>query len=401
MGSSVNGIYVPDVGEGAWGPSVSNNMRRLADRGHNVKAYGAVGDGATDDRAAIQSAITAAEAEVGGRVVFPKGNYIVNSALTLAGSVRLSGASAKTTSITGTFAGPVLSKSTGTNNNVIIEDLRFVNGHNASGTCVSLQGTLAPSAVWRCAFAGRVGLILAPDCFTMMVAECQFSTVPQLADSIGISITNHANIYSCDITAFKKGIYSTAVGFNIMGGRIEVNEIGIEIDGLGTGTITGLTFEGNDYGVRLTSAAGVSVSDLSVFGTAAAPSGQSIVGIDIPGGSYATTLTNVLGRGLHSTALIRTTGTQQNLTLISCNEAGSSAFSSFANITGITTINCATASTQIPNIVRAPVIATGSLPTAGAQQDGRVVIEDAGAGDRNLIIYAGGQRFRIDGGANV
>jgi hypothetical protein len=27
------------------------------------------------------------------------------------------------------------------------------------------------------------------------------------------------------------------------------------------------------------------------------------------------------------------------------------------------------------------------------------VIEDAGAGDRNLIVYAGGQRFRIDGGA--
>jgi hypothetical protein len=31
--------------------------------------------------------------------------------------------------------------------------------------------------------------------------------------------------------------------------------------------------------------------------------------------------------------------------------------------------------------------------------DGSVLIEDNGAGDRNLIIYAGGQRFRIDGGA--
>lgn len=46
-----------------------------------------------------------------------------------------------------------------------------------------------------------------------------------------------------------------------------------------------------------------------------------------------------------------------------------------------------------------PVIATASLPAAGAAQDGRLVIEDAGAGDRNLIIYAGGERFRIDGGA--
>jgi len=44
------------------------------------------------------------------------------------------------------------------------------------------------------------------------------------------------------------------------------------------------------------------------------------------------------------------------------------------------------------------VIATASLPAAGTSQNGRIVIEDAGSGDRNLILYAGGQRFRIDGG---
>lgn len=46
-----------------------------------------------------------------------------------------------------------------------------------------------------------------------------------------------------------------------------------------------------------------------------------------------------------------------------------------------------------------PVIATASLPGASGVNDGLVIIEDNGAGDRNLIIYAGGQRFRIDGGA--
>ncbi len=45
------------------------------------------------------------------------------------------------------------------------------------------------------------------------------------------------------------------------------------------------------------------------------------------------------------------------------------------------------------------VITTASLPAAGASQDGRIIIEDGGAGDRNLIIYTNGQRFRIDGGA--
>ncbi|MBI4245123.1 MAG: right-handed parallel beta-helix repeat-containing protein [Planctomycetes bacterium] len=43
------------------------------------------------------------------------------------------------------------------------------------------------------------------------------------------------------------------------------------------------------------------------------------------------------------------------------------------------------------------VVATGSLPPAGPSMDGVLIIEDAGGEDRNLIIYGGGQRFRIDG----
>lgn len=47
------------------------------------------------------------------------------------------------------------------------------------------------------------------------------------------------------------------------------------------------------------------------------------------------------------------------------------------------------------------VVARASLPAAGASQDGRILIDDNGTGDRNLMIYAGTQRFRIDGGAAV
>lgn len=70
MGTTINGIYVPDPGETGWGTSVSNNMRRLADIAVNVKAYGAVGDGSADDTSAITNAITAAYAS-GGSVYFP------------------------------------------------------------------------------------------------------------------------------------------------------------------------------------------------------------------------------------------------------------------------------------------------------------------------------------------
>lgn len=48
-----------------------------------------------------------------------------------------------------------------------------------------------------------------------------------------------------------------------------------------------------------------------------------------------------------------------------------------------------------------PVVTTANLPAAGATQNGLLFIEDAGAGNRNLMAYAGGERFRIDGGAAV
>ncbi|MDH6130751.1 hypothetical protein P3T37_000118 [Kitasatospora sp. MAA4] len=67
----------------------------------NVKDYGAVGDGSTDDTAAVQSAISAASAAGGGTVYFPVGNYLVtpsggSPALAVTGrGVRLVGASSK------------------------------------------------------------------------------------------------------------------------------------------------------------------------------------------------------------------------------------------------------------------------------------------------------------------
>lgn len=51
--------------------------------------------------------------------------------------------------------------------------------------------------------------------------------------------------------------------------------------------------------------------------------------------------------------------------------------------------------------VHIPVVATANLPAAGASEDGSIVIENAGAGDMNIVFYAGGERHRIDGGANV
>jgi hypothetical protein len=65
---------------------------------NNVKYYGAKGDGATDDTAAIQAAITAAEALTNNRgVVFlPDGVYLISSALTINRCITFMGNGAST-----------------------------------------------------------------------------------------------------------------------------------------------------------------------------------------------------------------------------------------------------------------------------------------------------------------
>lgn len=62
---------------------------------HNVKHYGATGDGATDDATAIQAAIDAADSAGGGTVFVPSGTYLISTTLTTNPGVYLRGVSPK------------------------------------------------------------------------------------------------------------------------------------------------------------------------------------------------------------------------------------------------------------------------------------------------------------------
>jgi len=57
-----------------------------------------------------------------------------------------------------------------------------------------------------------------------------------------------------------------------------------------------------------------------------------------------------------------------------------------------------TSKTKVINLTseRAEILLTASLPAAGSAENGRIMIEDAGANSANLVIYKGGQRFRIN-----
>jgi hypothetical protein len=75
---------------------------------YNVKAYGAKGDGITNDALAIQAAINAASAAGGGTVFFPAGTYLIASQLNVPSFVVLEGASSNASVLVGNFAGFIL-----------------------------------------------------------------------------------------------------------------------------------------------------------------------------------------------------------------------------------------------------------------------------------------------------
>jgi len=116
----------------------------------NVKDHGAVGDGKTDDTAAIQEAITAA-AVAGGTVYFPKGKYWVvptadSPALTVKGDgVRLVGAGAMASTLVKGANGillrmsgaPTDSKGAKHVHYCAVEDLGF-NGNGLTGLLLEL-----------------------------------------------------------------------------------------------------------------------------------------------------------------------------------------------------------------------------------------------------------------------
>ena len=122
----------------------------------NVKTYGAVGDGTTDDRAAIQSAINSAKT-----VFFPAGTYRVGAALTVwdSYSALIGHESLPTIKVVGTgYSGPAVSvQSAGDNINEFsrIENIKFLFDKNSGGPAtysstpnetncgVSINGSLA------------------------------------------------------------------------------------------------------------------------------------------------------------------------------------------------------------------------------------------------------------------
>lgn len=110
----------------------------------NVKDYGAVGDGVTDDASAIQAAIDSIGAS-GGEVFFPSGTYLVNAQIDLKTRLTILGEERNNTSIKAGAAITSVLSLTGTAFNVRIKHID-VNGNGLATKGVSIVGTLTSMA---------------------------------------------------------------------------------------------------------------------------------------------------------------------------------------------------------------------------------------------------------------
>lgn len=105
--------YVPD-GTGAVTTTVQAKLRETV----SVKDFGAVGDGVTDDTAAIQAALDSVPA-YGGQVFFPEGTYLISSTITLPVQRRIALIGEGNGSVNNGYSATVIKKAASLNGNSI------------------------------------------------------------------------------------------------------------------------------------------------------------------------------------------------------------------------------------------------------------------------------------------
>jgi len=197
----------------------------------SVTDFGAVGDGVTDDTAAIQAAIDAVPA-TGGGVHFPEGNYLVTSSIVVKPFLLLSGDNTTITVSSGVNA--FVRSTDGFPGQVTFKHLKFI-GTSDTGRAIYITNNMPFIVIQNCYFLN-------------------FDTAIELSGSFCSSIED-CYIVSCDVGIKLLNACHSTVITNLFADQ---NRIGVAINGTNAGnegnavhniTLDNCALQKGDYGL--------------------------------------------------------------------------------------------------------------------------------------------------------
>jgi Pectate lyase superfamily protein len=208
----------------------------------NVKDFGAVGNGSTDDTAAVQAAVNQ-----GGQIFFPPGQYLITQSINITQDpVGISFLGTPQTLVAGSFNGYLFDRQTSGDDthHIIFEKLAMINdSHGASAGCISIAHG-ACHTIRDCFFRAYRPVTLL-SVLDAQVNNCLFRSsdlaYEGVRDQLSIGClmdTNNAVIQNCDFNGFWQGIRIGQNACAVRDSRIENCYYGI---------VGGVDRNGNDY----------------------------------------------------------------------------------------------------------------------------------------------------------
>ena len=246
--------YQP-AGAGAVTTTVQTKLRESV----SVKDFGAVGDGVTDDTAAIQAAITAAS-----NIHFPAGTYKTSSTVTIPSNRNLYGDGAKASTISYTGTGDALLNAYPVNGSnaahVVISDLGLVctNGSNTGAGFDQVCGSFVK--VIRVFVQGFKYGIIFDQTEVSLIDQCHI----QANTTGGVWLVNGSEHSPGASVLYTNVITISNTEFNVTG-------IGILDDGGGNHFFVGNNINGGSIGIRVSGAGAVLIQNNGIEGQTSYP----------------------------------------------------------------------------------------------------------------------------------
>jgi hypothetical protein len=282
----------------ATGGSIARTMPDRLSEVKNVKDFGAVGDGVTDDTAAIQGAVNA-RGNMAGVIFFPPGNYLISSPITFIptseAAIVFQGVGVAST-IVGSFNDYLLkiNGNTGVGECFYVQDLSLHN-YGSSGGGVYFTGVIG-AGVYRCKVQAFHGVT--QDVYTEQFScrDSTFFTIPGTpSGSWGVMTWGSgAVVDTCIFQGIDNCIRAAGGGFIFSNNRFEGNintgmMLGMDASGnrqsVANCFVVSCTFEACSVGIDALTFSASSIENCQFNLTTNAPGGIGSYGIRIRAGS--------------------------------------------------------------------------------------------------------------------